>query len=42
MSNDRRFFARTGELLYMMLTRAKRGAELGDLLASGCSTVRPQ
>ncbi len=32
MSNDRRFFARTGELLYMMLTRAKRGAELGDLL----------
>jgi hypothetical protein len=33
MSNDRRFFARTGELLYMMLTRAQRGAELGDLLA---------
>lgn len=33
MSNDRRFFARTGELLYMMLTRAKRGAELGDQLA---------
>ncbi|MCE5981980.1 hypothetical protein [Pseudomonas sp. LF19] len=33
MSNDRRFFARTGELLYLMLTRAKRGAELGDLLA---------
>jgi len=33
MSNDRRFFARTGELLYMMLTRAKRGAELGDILA---------
>lgn len=33
MSNDRRFFARTGELLYMMLTRAKRGAELGDTLA---------
>jgi hypothetical protein len=32
MSNDRRFFARTGELLYMMLTRAQRGAELGDLL----------
>lgn len=32
MSNDRRFFARTGELLYMMLTRAKRGPELGDLL----------
>ncbi|MET3434422.1 hypothetical protein ABIC71_003931 [Herbaspirillum seropedicae] len=33
MSNDRRFFARTGELLYLMLTRAKRGSELGDLLA---------
>jgi hypothetical protein len=33
MSNDRRFFARTGELLYLMLTRAKKGAELGDLLA---------
>lgn len=32
MSNDRRFFARSGELLYLMLTRAKRGAELGDLL----------
>lgn len=34
MSNDRRFFARTGELLYLMLTRAKRGAELGDILAT--------
>lgn len=33
MSNDRRFFARTGELLYLMLTRAKKGAELGDILA---------
>ena len=33
MSNDRRFFARTGELLYLMLTRASRGPELGDLLA---------
>lgn len=33
MSNDRRFFARTGELLYLMLTRSTRGAELGDLLA---------
>lgn len=33
MSNDRRFFARTGELLYLMLTRANRGAELGDILA---------
>ncbi|MDR2880376.1 MAG: hypothetical protein LBV29_00525, partial [Azoarcus sp.] len=32
MTNDRRFFARTGELLYLMLTRAKRGAELGDIL----------
>jgi len=34
MSNDRRFFARSGELLYLMLTRAKRGAELGELLAN--------
>lgn len=33
MSNDRRFFARTGELLYLMLTRASRGAELGDILS---------
>jgi transcriptional regulator with XRE-family HTH domain len=33
ISNDRRFFARTGELLYLMLARASRGAELGDLLA---------
>ncbi|MBF9263457.1 hypothetical protein [Paracidovorax cattleyae] len=33
MSNDRRFFARSGELLYLMLTRAKKGAELGDILA---------
>jgi hypothetical protein len=33
MSNDRRFFARTGELLYLMLTRTKGGAELGDVLA---------
>ena len=32
MSNDRRFFARTGELLYLMLTRATRGPELGDIL----------
>lgn len=31
-SNDRRFFARTGELLYLMLSRAKRGPELGDQL----------
>ena len=28
-SNDRRFFARTGELLYLMLSRAARGPELG-------------
>lgn len=33
MSNDRRFFARSGELLYLMLSRAKRGAELGDILS---------
>lgn len=31
-SNDRRFFARTGELLYLMLCRAKRGPELGKVL----------
>ena len=33
ISNDRNFFGRTGELLYLMLTRAKRGGELGDILA---------
>ena len=33
-SNDRRFFARTGELLYLMLCRAQRGAELGDQLVA--------
>jgi hypothetical protein len=33
-SNDRRFFARTGELLYLMLCRTKRGAELGDALVN--------
>lgn len=32
-SNDRRFFARTGELLYLMLSRASRGSELGALLS---------
>jgi hypothetical protein len=31
-SNDRRFFARSGELLYLMLCRAKKGPELGDQL----------
>jgi hypothetical protein len=31
-SNDRRFFARTGEILYLMLSRAGRGPELGDKL----------
>lgn len=31
-SNDRRFFARGGELLYLMLSRATRGPELGALL----------
>lgn len=31
-SNDRRFFARTGELLYLMLSRASRGKELGEQL----------
>lgn len=34
MSNDRRFFARTGELLYLMLTRAKQGSKLGETLAA--------
>ncbi len=32
-SNDRRFFARTGELLYLMLSRAARGPELGVQLS---------
>lgn len=31
-SNDRRFFARTGELLYLMLCRSKRGSVLGKKL----------
>lgn len=31
-SNDRLFFGRTGELLYLMLCRAERGAELGEKL----------
>lgn len=31
-TNDRRFFARTGELLYLMLCRADRGPELGRKL----------
>lgn len=31
-SNDRRFFARTGELLYLMLCRAKGGQDLGKEL----------
>ena len=31
-TNDRRFFARTGELLYLMLCRAARGPELGKKL----------
>jgi hypothetical protein len=33
VSNDRRFFARTGELLYLMLCRAARGPELGEQLS---------
>jgi len=33
-SNDRRFFARTGELLYLMLCRATRKDELKKLLLS--------
>lgn len=31
-SNDRRFFARTGELLYLMLSRSRNGTELGQQL----------
>lgn len=31
-SNDRRFFARTGELLYLMLSRANNGSDLGKEL----------
>ncbi|KDR27150.1 hypothetical protein [Caballeronia zhejiangensis] len=33
-SNDRRFFARTGELLYLMMSRAQRGAELGSQIVT--------
>lgn len=33
-SNDRRFFARSGELLYLMLCRAERAPELGRLLVA--------
>jgi len=33
-SNDRRFFARTGELLYLMLSRAQNGSNLGKELVS--------
>ncbi|TPJ81878.1 hypothetical protein FJ434_20455 [Mesorhizobium sp. B2-5-13] len=32
VSTDRRFFARTGEVLYLMLSRAKRAADLRDRL----------
>lgn len=32
VSNDRRFFARTGELLYMMLARSDRADELREVL----------
>lgn len=31
-TNDRRFFARTGEILYLMLCRAENKNELGELL----------
>jgi hypothetical protein len=31
-TNDRRFFARTGELLYLMLCRAAKGRQLGEML----------
>lgn len=32
-ANDRRFFARTGELLYLMLARSKGGSKLGAVIA---------
>tara|TARA_R110001606_G_scaffold170658_2_gene316174 strand:+ start:675 stop:2219 length:1545 start_codon:yes stop_codon:yes gene_type:complete len=35
VSNDRRFFARTGELLYLMLTRSSHVNELKPLLVNG-------
>jgi hypothetical protein len=34
VSNDRRFFARTGELLYLMLTRSQKVEELKPLLVT--------
>jgi len=34
VSNDRRFFGRTGELLYLMLARSQRAATLGPILAA--------
>jgi len=34
VSTDRRFFARTGEVLYLMLCRSQRAAELRPLLVS--------
>lgn len=33
-TNDRRFFARTGELLYLMLCRAAKGRQLGEMLVA--------
>lgn len=35
VSSDRRFFARTGELLYLMLTRSSSGPELREELTRG-------
>jgi hypothetical protein len=40
-SNDRRFFARTGELLYLMLSRATRGPILGRQLVDRLYTDSP-
>jgi len=40
-SNDRRFFARTGELLYLMLSRATRGSMLGRQLVDRLYTDSP-
>jgi hypothetical protein len=40
MSNDRRFFARTGELLYLMLSARQAWPELGDKLGQAALRSR--
>ena len=39
-SNDRRFFARTGELLYMMLARSHRASEIAQMLKERLFQIR--